>query len=60
MLVVQKKYALILSIWKAKCPSTNNLEGICHGVCRPDTTCLDTRRLAEICPDTLHLEGEIP
>jgi len=55
-LVIQKKYALTLCIWKAKYPGTSHLEGICCGRHRPEATCLDTRRQEEICPDTLRLE----
>jgi len=51
-LVVWKKYALTLCVWKAKCPGTRHPEGKYHRRYRPEATCLDTRRQEEIRPDT--------
>jgi len=58
-LVIWKNYGLTLCVWKAECPGTYHLEGICRGRHRPDATCLDTRRLAEIRPDTTYLNTRI-
>jgi len=58
-LVVRKKYALTLCVWKAEWPGTRHPECICRGRSSPDTTCLDTHHLEEICPDTTYLNTHI-
>jgi len=58
-LVVRKKYALTLWVWKTECPGTRHPEGVCRGRHRPDATCVDTRRLEEIRPDTTYLNTRL-
>ena len=56
-LIIGKKYALTLGVWKAKCPGTRHPECICCGRDRPEATCLNTGCQEEIRPDTRRLEG---